>query len=218
MLEQIRNKNPGLCVRATGDSAFKRFGTIVDGYDYSELLSYIEKKTAMPDSGNSYVADLPETHSMAVFGRLRDEFFGAMPIQLGFSNGHNDQLNALEYHKSSELVIAATDCVLLLAALQDIEDGKLDSRKICVFYVPKGQAVELYAPTLHFSPCAVSPEGYRTAVVLPKGTNTPLQAKSKTEPMLRMSNKWLIAHPDCERFASSGAYLGISGENMQIKY
>jgi hypothetical protein len=218
MLEQIRKRNPGLRVFATDDPAFKKFGTIVDGYDYSELLPYIENKTAMPDSGNSYVADLPETHSMAVFSRLRDGFFGAMPIQLGFSNGHNDQLNALEYHKSSELLIAATDCVLLLASLQDIEDGKLDSRKIRAFYVAKGQAVELYAPTLHFAPCAVSTEGYKTAVVLPKGTNTPLQAKSKTEPMLRMSNKWLIAHPDCERFASSGAYLGIRGENIQIKF
>ena len=43
--------------------------------------------------------------------------FGEMEIQIGYCNGHNSMLNALEYHKSSEINVAATDAVLLLGSI-----------------------------------------------------------------------------------------------------
>jgi hypothetical protein len=218
MISKLRKRNPTLYVGTADDPSFKKYGRLVTGYDYGPIIEYLEKQTPMPDSGNAYVPDLEDTHSMEIFEGLQNACFGSMPIQIGYCNGHNTQLNALEYHKCSEVDIAATDCMLLLASLSDLEDGKLDSRKIHGYYIFKGQAVELYGPTLHFAPCEVASGGYRTAIVLGKGTNLPIEAKDPREPMQRMTNKWLIAHPDCERFATSGAYLGITGENIRVYY
>ena len=218
MTDHIRSLNPNLDIRTVDDPLFAKYGAVVTNYDFSELLRFIEEQTPMPEAGNAYVADLPATHGMEIFGRLQSGCYGGMPIQLGYCNGYNDMLNALEFHKGSEVDVAATDCILLLASLSDLEDGKLASDKIVAFYVKKGQAVELYGPTLHFAPCTVAPSGYRTAVVLPKGTNVPLAQKDPAEPMLRMANKWLVAHPECKRFATSGAYLGITGENLRVRF
>lgn len=45
-----------------------------------------------------------------------------MPIQIGYCNGHNSKLNALEYHRDSEINIAATDMILMLGLLTDVND------------------------------------------------------------------------------------------------
>jgi hypothetical protein len=218
MLTRIRSRNPALSIKTADDLEFARFGAVVSGYDFTEIISYVKEKTPMPEAGNAYVADMEDTHEMDVFNQLKDGCFGGMPIQMGYCNGYNGVLNALEFHKGSEIVIPATDCVMQLASLPDIKDGTLRSEKICFFYVNKGQAVELYGPTLHFAPCAVDSEGYKTAIVLPQGTNMPLPVRSAHEPMLRATNKWLIAHPECQHLASSGAYVGIAGENFRISY
>ena len=43
-------------------------------------------------------------------------FYGELPIQIGYCNGHNELLNAVEYHRSSEINLAATDAVLILGS------------------------------------------------------------------------------------------------------
>ena len=53
---------------------------------------------------------------------LSDGIYGQMGIQLGYCNGHNKKLNALEYHRDSEVNLAVTDLVLLLGRQQDIEE------------------------------------------------------------------------------------------------
>ena len=40
--------------------------------------------------------------------------------------------------------------------------------------MPKGAAIEVYATTLHYAPCHVSGEGFRSVVVLSRDTNTDL--------------------------------------------
>lgn len=63
-------------------------------------------------------------------------------------------MNALEYHRSSELDIAQTDLILLLGMQQDIENGDIyDTSKVEAFLVPAGTGVELYATTLRYAPC-----------------------------------------------------------------
>ena len=57
--------------------------------------------------------------------------FGGLPIQIGYCNGDNHKLNALEYHRSSELDIVQTDLILLLGMQQDIENGDIyDTSKV----------------------------------------------------------------------------------------
>ena len=86
----------------------------------------------------------------------------------------------MEYHRSSEVSAAATDAILILGSQQDIaDDWSFDTAKCEAFLVPKGTAVEIYATTLHYAPCSVGDERFRVTVVLPKGTNYPLQTEHK---------------------------------------
>ena len=87
------------------------------------------------------------------------------------------------------------------------------------FRVPAGALVEVYATTLHYAPCHVdASEGFRVAVVLPRGTNGPRPAFAAASPedvLLRARNKWLVAHPESAE-AADGAFAGLTGENIDI--
>ncbi len=37
-----------------------------------------------------------------------------MPVELGYCMGHNQKLNALEYHRSSEVNVSVTDYIVFL--------------------------------------------------------------------------------------------------------
>ena len=143
-----------------------------------------------------------------------------MPIEFGHCSGWNKKLNAVEYHRSSEIDIAATDMILMLGCQQDInyKSNTYDTRNIECFFVPAGTAVELYATTLHYAPCSVDGKEFRCGVVLPKGTNEALQkpADSKGENRLLFAvNKWLIAHKD-SGLEADGAFIGLKGENISL--
>ena len=150
-----------------------------------------------------------------------DRFFGQMDVQVGFCNGKNYLLNAVEYHRSSEINIAAVDAVLLVGSQQDIKEDlegnfTFDTSLIEAFLVPKGTAVELYATTLHYAPCSVGDGCFKMAVVLPKGTNYPLEKTFDfgEEKLLAAKNKFLIAHKDAN---IDKAVNGLLGENIDVR-
>ena len=142
-----------------------------------------------------------------------------MPIQIGFCNGNNYKLNALEYHRSSEIDVAASDLILLLGWQQDIEEGyTYDTSKVEAFLLPKGVGVELYATTLHYAPCNSTEEGFRCAIVLPDGTNLPLDENhcaGGEDALITAKNKWLIGH--AEGGLPEGCHIGLKGENICVK-
>ena len=127
------------------------------------------------------------------------------------------KLNAVEYHRNSEINVAVTDLVLLIGHQQDIEpDHTYDTSKIEAFLVPAGTGIEVYATTLHYAPCHVNDGGFQCVVVLPKGTNTELTfptEKAGEDSLMTAKNKWLIAHEDAK---IEGAFNGLKGENVQI--
>ena len=140
-----------------------------------------------------------------------------MPIQIGYCNGHNKKLNAVEYHRNSEINVAVTDLVLLLGCQQDIEeDFTYDTSKIEAFLVPAGTGIEVYGTTLHYAPCNTEDSGFQCVVVLPEGTNTELTFPVKEageEKLMTAKNKWLIGH---EEAAIEGAFNGLKGENITL--
>ncbi len=150
------------------DNEFRPYGRVIDGYDFSELLTVLKDSTPCPENGTVYVTSDEKLESLKAAKFLRDNIYGRMPIQIGYCNGHNTKLNALEYHRDSEINIAANDVILLLAKKEDINDDySLDTSKAKAFLVPAGVAVEVYATSLHYAPCHVNNEGFRVAVVLP---------------------------------------------------
>jgi hypothetical protein len=145
---------------------------------------------------------------------LSNEVYGGMPIQIGYCNGYNNKLNAVEYHRDSEVNIAATDLILLLGSQQDIEeDFAYDSSKIEAFLVAAGTAIEVYATTLHYAPCGVDGNGFKCVVVLPKGTNTEIDFplfKEGENSLLVARNKWLIAHEEANIEKAVNKIYGVN--------
>lgn len=196
---------------------FKAYGRVIEGYDVSGLMKVMES-TPLPD-GVVYVASVPELEALSAAKELADGIYGQMKIQVGYCNGHNRKLNALEYHRDSEVNLAVKDLILLLGKQQDIsEDFTYDTSKVKAFLVPAGTLIEVYATTLHYAPCEAGDEGFRCVVVLPQGTNMELDHRPVDrcgeEKLLAARNKWLIGHE--EGGLDEGAWIGLTGENISL--
>ncbi|MCM3545662.1 DUF4867 family protein [Priestia megaterium] len=219
--KSLKSLNEHLSFYHIEDIQFKPYGKIISHYDFSELQSYMEK-TTVPKDQNVYVASVSEMENTKVKEQIQLAFYGDMPVQVGYCNGPNSTLNGFEYHKSSEINIALTDLVLLLGKVQDINQNYYDSKNVDAFFIPEGTAVELYGTTLHFAPCKVTDEGFKAIVILPKGTNEPLDQRApiltSEDELLFMKNKWLLAHPERKMLIDKGAHAGIKGENLEVKY
>ena len=83
--------------------------------------------------------------------------------------------------------------------------------------MPEGTAIEVFATTLHYSPCQVSDDGFRWVVALPQDTNTALETPVSDKRIIAKS-KWVIAHVDNEKGIKNGAVAGITGVNYKINY
>lgn len=220
MINRLNSVND-VVVHSVYDDEFKTFGRIIECYDFSRIVEYMENNTEIPENGNVYFPSVDDMEADEVFNNLQNTFYGGMPIQIGYCNGRNTTYNGFEYHKGSEINIAVTDFMLVLGHTWQIEDNKFYVGNETVFYVPKGTAIEMYQTTLHLSPCRVCDAGFKDIVVLPKGTNTPLEVMSnddKESVLLLQKNKWVIAHKDREPLIKQGAYAGLIGENKELKY
>ncbi|MCQ2613821.1 MAG: DUF4867 family protein [Treponemataceae bacterium] len=211
-------------IKSVFSDDFVKYGKVLEGYDVKELLAKLDATTDKPADAVIYEPGDAGLESLPVAKEISDNAYGGMPIQIGYCNGNNTKLNCLEYHRGSELNIPSGDIVLLLAALQDVKDGKLDTSKVEAFSVPAGTVVQVYETTLHFAPCngvskdGVSKDGFRVIIVLPKDTNTEKPAitpKNIEDKLLWAKNKWLIAHADAAE-AKMGAFVGLMGENIDI--
>lgn len=199
------------------DAAFRKYGKIIDTVDCTALIAEMAK-TPAPENDVIYIPSVAELEALPVFADLRDRVYGGMPIQIGYCNGTNNKLNALEYHRDSEINVACTDLILLIGSEQDMEaDYTYDTAKVEAFLVPAGTMIEVYATTLHYAPCSVNGV-FRCVVVLPKGTNEALTAypeKNGEDALLFAVNKWLVAHPE-SGLEADGTFMGLKGENITL--
>ena len=164
-------------IKKVTDAAFKKYGRVISHVDVAELVAAL-KETPIP-ADVVYEPSVESLEKLPVKEELSSVIYGEMPIQIGYCNGNNKKLNALEYHRDSEINIAAEDAVLMLGSLQDVEaDFTYDTSKVEAFLVPAGTAVEIYATTLHYAPCHVedgcSSEGHQLRV-----KNNPCQGRKR---------------------------------------
>lgn len=210
-------------IYSVNDAEFKEYGRVVDNVDFTELVEAM-KKTPCPD-GVVYEPGIAELEKLDVAKEISSIVYGEMPVQIGYCNGHNCMLNALEYHRDSEINVAATDAILMLGLLREVEkDFTYDTKNVKAFFVPAGTAVEVYATTLHYAPCGVDGKGFQVTIVLPKGTNYPLATKHaklnadgtapNEDALITATNKWLIGHK--EGGLDEGSFLGLKGKNLNI--
>ena len=212
-LEKLRALNPNLTIYTIHDKEFIPYGTPITDVDTSYIVRVGGK--LLESGGAGYKASVGEFEALEIHNIIRDRFFGQMPTQTGFVWGKNNRMNALEWHKNSEINIAIDDIVLLLGQLDEIVDGMYHSDKVKAFYLEKGEAAEVYATSLHFTPCTVKKTGMGAVVGLPLGTNTALD-RPAADRFLRNKNKWLICHHENKAMIDKGVEGNILGENITL--
>jgi len=205
-------------IQSVFDKAYKPYGQVLEGYDFSPLIKEL-KTLNKPQDSVFYTPSSPELEALPLFGDIMDRYFGGAPIEIGYCSGTNTMLNCLEYHRDSEVNICVQDTIMLLGHQYDILDWKYDTSGVEAFLVPAGTAVEFFATTLHYAPCDASPgAGFSVGVVLPRGTNTDkpnIREKNQEDALLFARNKWLLALPGTNE-ARQGGYVGLTGDNIDI--
>lgn len=213
---ETKERENRMIIQKVTDAAFQKYGRVIGEIDFTELIQKMAM-TQVPDDV-IYEPSVKILEETALKQKMETVYFGELPIQIGYCNGNNYLLNAVEYHRSSEVDIAATDLILLLGSKQDISDDfTLHTDKIEAFLCPKGTGVELYATTLHYAPCNVGEEGFKSIIILPKGTNYPLEEEHAgyEDALLTAKNKWLIGH--AEGNLASGTHIGLLGKNLDVR-
>lgn len=205
-------------IKKVNDLEFKKYGQVLKNYNCEEIIEKMQKMPLPIDV--IYEPSVKDLEESEIFKELMEREFGGLPIQIGYCNGNNNMLNAVEYHRSSEINIAVTDLILLLGWQPDInENHTYDTSKIEAFLVPAGTIIEVFATTLHYAPCNADNNGFRCVVVLPKDTNMPLEynvKKNGEDALLFAKNKWLIGHKDTD-LGKQGAFIGLYGDNISLK-
>lgn len=163
--------------------------------------------------GNVYIASDAEEEALASVRLIAGKVFAELPVQAGWCFGNGKKMNGVEWHKSSEVVVACTDCVLLLGSCDDIKDDEFDSSRVVALVLKEGEAAELRAGTLHLAPLAVR-DRFAAAIILPRGTNAPLAGG--IDGSLRAVNKWLLVHPDNKAGVDAGGKIGVTGANVTL--
>ncbi|MEN6637251.1 MAG: DUF4867 family protein [Clostridiaceae bacterium] len=210
-LAVLRRNNPDLTILSLGETPEHRLYRKVDA-DTSAFLAASFSIT--PEEANAYI---PRDEGMSlspVTQSISRVLFGELPIQAGWNHGGNPRMNGMEWHKSSEVIVACTDLVLLLGDFADVEHDFYDSARAFGLLVQKGEAVELFPFTLHLAPLPVVGGRFIAAILLPEGTNLPLSGG--IDGTLRAVNKWLLVHPDNTRGIELGGKVGIRGENIRL--
>lgn len=220
-IESVREKNPTREIRSVFDASFAEYGCVHDGVSVPRMEAFVRSMPMTDDE--FYVACSDELMSMgSETDYIVDTLYGQAPVQIGYYSGHAHKLNAVEWHKCSEILILFEDVVLILGKLTDIVNGTFDTAKAAYYFVPAGTCVEIYATTLHWSPCQAGPNGVRQVVVQIKGTNTPLERPVRRgegmNDLLLERNKWVLIHEEARSSMPPAAHVGIVGENPEIAF
>ncbi len=94
------------------DEAFRQYGKVIKDLDVSDIITAMSE-TPCPDDV-VYEPSIESLEACKSAQSVSDSLYGGMPIQIGYCNGHNHLLNAVEYHRDSEINIAVTDLILIL--------------------------------------------------------------------------------------------------------
>lgn len=106
-------------MKSVHDIEFKEYGRILS-LDIKDFIVTMLGKEIV-EEGVIYEPSDRDLEALPLFKQIKNEVYGGLEIEFGFCSGHNSKLNAVEYHRSSEIDIAATDLILMLGRQQDID-------------------------------------------------------------------------------------------------
>lgn len=220
--ERLVQANLTTKILSLDNSRVECYGRLLKNIQVQALIELADKITTIDPAGNTYVPSMPEFENLPIYDEI-SPLFGGMPIEIGYCNGPNQTMNGMEYHKSPELFIAVTDCVQFLCKPECLKDfSSCSSDDAEAIYFPKGTAFLLHPGVLHLSPCSVYETGFKSIIILQKGTNLPLPDdydRNSEDPETRIltkRNKWMIAHPQWRQLIDQGVHPGLSSTNRRI--
>ena len=68
-------------IQNVADDAFRRYGKVLEGYDFTELLKEM-KHTPVPEDV-TYVPSVEEMEALPVAKELQNKGYGGLPIEIG---------------------------------------------------------------------------------------------------------------------------------------
>jgi hypothetical protein len=214
LLQSLKDKNKHIEIKECIDADFLRFGQVITDFDTSLIIDDIESLVQSPISGNTYNPHFDDLTKFDILNEIGNRVYGGMSFQIGFVAGHNNEFNGMEYHQCSETLLPISDCLLFLGSRVDLVDNEYDMKKAEAFYLRKGQLIELYSTTLHYTPCRVSSDAFKVLIYLLDSTNSPLNGKYG---ILAKKNKWVITHPSKVNKISEGVYPGLMGDLVEVQ-
>lgn len=214
MFSVVKEKNPNLDIKKMDDKTFCQYGRIIEN-DVEDILHFGDVYITPPKCGNEYLASVKSVENLTSIQAVSKKVYGYMEVEAGICTGQNSTLSGIEYHQGSETIIAISDYVLIVGKMQDMQDNYYDSGLCECFYVPRGTIVECFSTTLHYTPCKVTKDGFKTIVLLLKGTGDALVQR---EGILKKKNKWFIAHTSNHEKIEAGDFPGLRGPLLEIKY
>ena len=220
ILKKLRAANPDRRIYSVYDPEFATYGAVHSHIQVPKMREYVYENKEMPLT-EVYEPCSEELMKMdeAVF--FTQFCYGETACQVGYYSGFCTKLNALEYHKCSEVLVEFEPAVLIVGHIWDIREQNVYSSDLKLFYVPADTCVELYATTLHFAPCMATEAGVRQIVCQTATTNTDLKhpellTEDGENPLLYQRNKWVLIHPEAAASFEANAVQGITGENISV--
>ena len=219
MYERIKKLNPNISLITTNDKEFRRYGQVIDKHDFIKAKKYVDEKIEIDQDRIVYEPSNEHLESLKAYVEFENEIFGGMAIQMGICYGKNRRINMLEYHKSSEVFIAITPCVIFFGTQENMNNNTYDSENLTGVFLNKYEAIEIFGSVIHTAPLHVLDEGFKGIPIIIKGSNVAYDnnASKDGENLISFGrNKWAIVHEDFEN--KRGRYVGLVGENKEIKY
>ena len=221
-MRKLNELNPDIDMLSIEDTSFLRYGRVHHERPVDVLLASLDRK---PESGTGVHRSMNDKHGACpaeLVPTLR-EIFGCTELQVESVQGRNARLDALEYHKCVEVVVAGTDMVVLMGLVCDIvwPAGTFDVSRTKAFYVPRGTVYEVFPWCLHSTPVHVrEAEGFRCIVIQPRGAHAPIDFTPDPGgegKLMRGRNTWLISYVNEAGVPGASTHRGLKGRVMELK-
>ena len=223
-IEKLRKLNPKLDIKDLSDTAFKKYGQVLEGYDFTKAMDFINQIPLPSRDNDIYILNSPELCEMDIGKKIKNEIYGGVNIDIGYCLGICDSAcDLMEYHRCDEFIVSTEDpMVMPLGDQRDIVDNTYDLSFTENFFVPPGVAVDLYATTLHGYSYQTSGKGYRMLIALIQNTNKPIDFEidknHRETKLLTNVNAFIMVKSDEVNKHVPDAYPGPKGPIDALRY
>lgn len=195
------------------DSKFKEYAKVLD-IDVTELRGALKNEKIQSNVAN-YIKSVEQLEKNECVKNIANLVYGKQDFIAGRCFGSSYDMLGLEYHNSSEVLIALTDFIYVVGHRWDMRGDYYDSKNLETFLIPEGTVIEAYATTLHYNLLNADENPYHAICMLPKGTGDTLE--NGRIGILKKQNKWFIAHATNTTKIEEGDFPGLIGEVYKIK-